>query len=251
MFLSQTAPLGTKITRIGQPCCFLKSQSSVFSEKVPASTLKVGSTAQRPKIPRCQGAGGLISMSAASAATSNHLACEESQTALYDLLSRYSSSISSPSQIPSLDTLQSISSAPLTDLCAVAARIRDLREDADVITFSPKVFIPLTRLCRDTCGYCTFAQGPQPGVRAFMTPEEVLTVAHRGREAGCTEALFTLGDKPELRWKQARDEVRPQRGGKKMRMMIHETLSVHFTCYYSANATLLPCSVILLWACDV
>ncbi|KAK9832553.1 hypothetical protein WJX81_008558 [Elliptochloris bilobata] len=66
-----------------------------------------------------------------------------------------------------------------------------------VITFSPKVFLPLTRLCRDTCGYCTFAQPPVPGRRAFMTLPEVLAVAARGAELGCTEALFTLGDKPE------------------------------------------------------
>ena len=61
------------------------------------------------------------------------------------------------------------------------------------ITFSPKVFLPLTRLCRDTCGYCTFAQSPKPGIRAYMTLEEVLAIAETGAAQGCTEALFTLG----------------------------------------------------------
>lgn len=57
-----------------------------------------------------------------------------------------------------------------------------------------QVFIPLTRLCRDTCGYCTFAQPPRPGVRIYMTLEEVLAVARQGAAQGCTEALFTLGE---------------------------------------------------------
>jgi FO synthase len=57
-----------------------------------------------------------------------------------------------------------------------------------------QVFLPLTRLCRDSCGYCTFAQPPQPGRRAYMTLEEVLAVARLGAQQGCTEALFTLGE---------------------------------------------------------
>ena len=61
------------------------------------------------------------------------------------------------------------------------------------VTFSPKVFLPLTRLCRDSCGYCTFAQPPRPGTRAFMTLDEMLAVAEIGASQGCTEALFTLG----------------------------------------------------------
>ena len=77
-----------------------------------------------------------------------------------------------------------------------------------VVTYSPKVFIPLTTLCRDVCGYCTFARPPRRGERAFMTEDEVLEIARAGAAAGCTEALFTLGDKPELRYKVARDELR-------------------------------------------
>jgi FO synthase len=76
-----------------------------------------------------------------------------------------------------------------------------------VVTYSPKVFIPLTKLCRDVCHYCTFAQPPRRGERAYMTADEVLTVARAGAEAGCHEALFTLGDKPELRYRAAREEL--------------------------------------------
>ena len=75
------------------------------------------------------------------------------------------------------------------------------------VSYSRKVFIPLTQLCRDVCHYCTFAQPPRPGERAYMTLDEVLDVARRGAAAGCREALFTLGDKPELRYPQARAEL--------------------------------------------
>jgi len=85
-------------------------------------------------------------------------------------------------------------------------RARALRR-SDVITYSPKVFIPLTKLCRDVCHYCTFARPPRRGERAYMTEEEVLEVARAGASAGCHEALFTLGDKPELRYRAARDEL--------------------------------------------
>src|SRR4051812_19726292 len=76
-----------------------------------------------------------------------------------------------------------------------------------LITYSPKVFIPLTKLCRDVCHYCTFAQPPRRGERAYMRAEEVLEVARAGADAGCHEALFTLGDKPELRYRAAREEL--------------------------------------------
>src|ERR687895_1556386 len=75
------------------------------------------------------------------------------------------------------------------------------------ITFSKKVFIPLTKLCRDSCGYCTFAHPPRRGERAFLTLEEVLDIATAGERAGCKEALFTLGDKPERKWSEARAEL--------------------------------------------
>jgi FO synthase len=89
------------------------------------------------------------------------------------------------------------------ELCAEARLVRR----GSVVTYSPKVFIPLTKLCRDVCHYCTFARPPRRGERAYMSEDEVLEVAKAGAEAGCREALFTLGDKPELRYRAARDEL--------------------------------------------
>ena len=94
--------------------------------------------------------------------------------------------------------------APLDELLAAA---RERRRGGGLVTYSPKVFIPLTTLCRDVCGYCTFARPPRRGERAFLTEDEVLAIARAGAAAGCTEALFTLGDKPELRYKVARTEL--------------------------------------------
>src|SRR4029453_13198614 len=96
---------------------------------------------------------------------------------------------------------------PLDDLCAEARSLRD-EWHGRVVTYSPKVFIPLTKLCRDVCHYCTFARPPRRGERAYMTEDEVLAIARAGAAAGCREALFTLGDKPELRYKVAREELR-------------------------------------------
>jgi len=95
-------------------------------------------------------------------------------------------------------------SAPLDDLLAEACRLRP----GPLVTYSPKVFVPLTTLCRDVCGYCTFARPPRRGERAFMTEDAVLEIARAGAAAGCREALFTLGDKPELRYEVARRELR-------------------------------------------
>ena len=86
------------------------------------------------------------------------------------------------------------------------AEARALRR-SPLVTYSPKVFIPLTTLCRDVCGYCTFARPPRRGERAYLPVEEVLEIARSGAAAGCTEALFTLGDKPELRYRVAREEL--------------------------------------------
>jgi len=87
---------------------------------------------------------------------------------------------------------------------------RDLRErrGSSLVTYSPKVFIPLTKLCRDVCHYCTFAAPPKRGQRAYLTGDEVLSIARAGAEAGCKEALFTLGDKPERRYRVAGEELR-------------------------------------------
>lgn len=103
--------------------------------------------------------------------------------------------------------------ADLDELCASAARVRDAGLEAagrpGVITYSKSVFIPLTRLCRDKCHYCTFATVPgklrRAGHGMFMSPDEVLAIARRGAELGCKEALITLGDKPEDRWPEARE----------------------------------------------
>jgi FO synthase len=101
-------------------------------------------------------------------------------------------------------TTSELLAAPLEELLAEARRLRP----GPLVTYSPKVFIPLTTLCRDVCGYCTFARPPRRGERAFMTEVEVLEVARAGAAAGCREALFTLGDKPELRYEVARRELR-------------------------------------------
>ncbi len=91
---------------------------------------------------------------------------------------------------------------PLADLMAQARSIRDATYGTRV-TFSPKVFIPLTMLCRDRCGYCTFAQPPARLDAPFLSPEQILLIARRGAAAGCHEALFTLGERPELRYPAA------------------------------------------------
>ena len=97
-------------------------------------------------------------------------------------------------------------SPPLADLLASARAVR-ARTTGAIVTYSPKVFVPLTTLCRDVCHYCTFARPPRRGERAYLTLDEVLAIARAGAAAGCHEALFTLGDKPELRYRAARDEL--------------------------------------------
>jgi FO synthase len=95
---------------------------------------------------------------------------------------------------------------PLEELMAEARAARASARGR-LVTYSPKVFIPLTKLCRDVCHYCTFAHPPRRGERAYLTVDEVLAIARDGELAGCREALFTLGDKPELRYRAARDEL--------------------------------------------
>jgi FO synthase len=101
--------------------------------------------------------------------------------------------------------------ADLDRLSAAAARVRDAGLVAagrpGVVTYSPKVFIPVTKLCRDRCHYCTFVESPGQLTRAghgmFLSPDEILDIARQGAELGCLEALFTLGDRPEDRWPEA------------------------------------------------
>src|SRR5579864_4592033 len=93
--------------------------------------------------------------------------------------------------------------APLSVLCEAASAVRN-RSKGRSISYSRKVFIPLTHLCRDYCGYCTFRADPRPGVTPYMLPDEVLAVAEAGRGAGCKEALFSLGDQPERVFPEAK-----------------------------------------------
>ncbi|MBM3591697.1 MAG: 7,8-didemethyl-8-hydroxy-5-deazariboflavin synthase subunit CofH [Alphaproteobacteria bacterium] len=102
--------------------------------------------------------------------------------------------------------LDRLERTPLAELMAEAAALRDAGHGR-VLSYSRKVFIPLTKLCRDVCHYCTFAEKSRAGRGAYLTPDEVLAIARAGAKAGCTEALFTLGDKPELRWRQAREAL--------------------------------------------
>ena len=92
---------------------------------------------------------------------------------------------------------------PLAELLRDAAEVRAARYGRRV-TFSPKVFIPLTELCQDRCGYCTFAKAPARLASAYLQPDEVLAIGRAGASAGCHEALFTLGERPELRYPAAR-----------------------------------------------
>jgi 7,8-didemethyl-8-hydroxy-5-deazariboflavin synthase CofG subunit len=102
------------------------------------------------------------------------------------------------------EALHQAARSPLSVLVSAATELR-AQGKRNVITFSKKVFIPLTTLCRDYCSYCTFRKDPgQPGAH-FMAPEEVLALAERARQAGCKEALFSLGDQPEKIFPEARE----------------------------------------------
>src|SRR4051794_3371272 len=98
---------------------------------------------------------------------------------------------------------QDLLNVPSPDLLAAAASVRDAATGTR-ITWSPKVFIPLTMLCRDKCGYCTFAKAPARLDSPYLSPEQVLDIARAGAAAGCHEALFTLGERPEERYPAAR-----------------------------------------------
>ena len=101
-----------------------------------------------------------------------------------------------------VDELKNYFNNDLDHLVEAASAVRN-EGKGNIVTFSPKVFIPLTRLCRDYCGYCTFRLDPEDTDTLFMSPEQVLDVALKGQELGCTEALFTLGERPELRFEEA------------------------------------------------
>jgi FO synthase len=102
------------------------------------------------------------------------------------------------------DALSLITGPVFADLLDAAGAVRD-RSKSRTVSYSRKVFIPLTHLCRDYCGYCTFRADPEVGVKPYMTPDEVLAVAEAGRRAGCKEALFSLGDQPERVFPEAKE----------------------------------------------
>ena len=115
----------------------------------------------------------------------------------------------SGSSVAAPDVLLLAQHAATSELLSAARAVR-ARGKGTVVSYSRKVFIPLTTLCRDYCGYCTFRKDPgEPGAH-FMTPEEVLALAEAGRAAGCKEALFSLGDQPEAVFPEARDFLRRQ-----------------------------------------
>src|SRR5882724_1725989 len=102
------------------------------------------------------------------------------------------------------EALALIESTELPLLLERASALRNASKGRSV-SYSKKVFIPLTHLCRDYCGYCTFRADPQAGVQPYMTPDDVLAVAEAGRSAGCKEALFSLGDQPERVFPEAKE----------------------------------------------
>src|ERR1700682_945364 len=109
----------------------------------------------------------------------------------------------------SASEIQELLSAPLDEVVHEAGRLRD-RGHGSRVTFSPKVFIPLTMLCRDRCGYCTFAKAPARVEAPYLSREQVLEIARAGQASGCREALFTLGEQPEDRYPVARNWLSEQ-----------------------------------------
>ena len=110
------------------------------------------------------------------------------------------------SGLPEPDLRDLLARAEPGHLLGAAAALRD-HGHGNVVSYSRKVFVPLTHLCRDVCHYCTFAHPPRPGEPAYLTPDQVLAIARAGERQGCKEALFTLGDKPELRYATARQAL--------------------------------------------
>jgi 7,8-didemethyl-8-hydroxy-5-deazariboflavin synthase CofG subunit len=102
--------------------------------------------------------------------------------------------------------LANVTGPDLHALCESAAQVRDICYGQQ-LTYSRKVFIPLTNMCRDSCGYCTFVKTPESGQAGYLTPDEVMDIVQRGEQLDCKEALFSLGEKPELKYSYARDRL--------------------------------------------
>ena len=111
-------------------------------------------------------------------------------------------------------------------LMEAARAVRD-RRSGSLVTYSPKVFIPLTELCRDVCRYCTFAKTPGGIPAPYLTVDEAIGIARRGAEAGCTEALFTLGDQPERRYRVAREALAEMGFESTIGYLVHAARRVH------------------------
>jgi FO synthase len=116
------------------------------------------------------------------------------------------SSVADGRRLSAAEALALADHSDLQSLMRVAAALRD-KAHGGLVSYSRKVFIPLTQLCRDVCHYCTFAHPPRAGEPAYLSAEQVLEIARAGARAGCREALFTLGDKPELRYGAAREAL--------------------------------------------
>ena len=128
-----------------------------------------------------------------------------------------------------LGAAEALALCDVDDLGPLMEAARDVRDrrSGDVVTFSPKVFIPLTELCRDVCHYCTFAKTPGNVPAPYLSVDEAVDIARRGAEAGCTEALFTLGDQPERRYRAAREVLAAMGFGSTIDYLVHAARRVH------------------------
>jgi FO synthase len=125
---------------------------------------------------------------------------------LHPAIAKFVDACASGSLLPADEVLALDTALPLPELVAAAGHVRDIGRPG-AVSYSPKVFLPLTFLCRDSCHYCTFAKAPRSLKSPYMTIEEMVSIALRGAEVGCREALFTLGDQPELRYSAARNAL--------------------------------------------
>ena len=128
-----------------------------------------------------------------------------------------------------LDRAQAFALAGVDDLGPLMEAAREVRDrrSGDVVTFSPKVFIPLTELCRDVCHYCTFAKTPGSLRAPYLSVDEAIEIARSGADTGCTEALFTLGDQPERRYRAAREALAAMGFGSTIDYLVHAARRVH------------------------
>ena len=128
-----------------------------------------------------------------------------------------------------LDEAQALALAAFEDAGALTEAARGVRDrrSGDVVTYSPKVFIPLTELCRDVCRYCTFAKTPGNVRAPYLAVDEAIDIARRGAAAGCTEALFTLGDQPERRYGAAREALARMGFESTIDYLVHAARRVH------------------------